>query len=247
MPHPLQSEVRNRLLKVIPQEAFESLQPYLELIDLALKQSLVEPNVPNDAVYFLESGLGSVVAQSSDGETVEVGHVGREGMAGYHVLLMTPTSTHRTFMQSMGSAFKVPVGPFMAALEKHPRMRNLLLRYVHSCEVQLGHSALANARYNMHERLARWLLMCHDRLEGDDLALTHEFLSLMLGVRRSGVTEQLHILEGLHAIKATRGNIRIIDREKLEDVAGGCYGAPEAEYKRLIENQDARSIGRFQV
>jgi CRP-like cAMP-binding protein len=114
MPHPLQTEVRNRLLKVIPQEAFESLQPHLDLIDLALKQSLVEPNVPNDAVYFLESGLGSVVAQSSDGETVEVGHVGREGMAGYHVLLMTPTSTHRTFMQSMGSAFKVPVDPFMA-------------------------------------------------------------------------------------------------------------------------------------
>jgi hypothetical protein len=89
----------------------------------------------------------------------------------------------------------------------------------------------------MHERLARWLLMCHDRLDGEDLALTHEFLSLMLGVRRSGVTDQLHILEGRHAIKATRGNIRITDREKLEDIAGGCYGAPEAEYGRLIESQ----------
>jgi CRP-like cAMP-binding protein len=107
--------------------------------------------------------------------------------------------------------------------------------FVHCCEVQLGHSALANGRYNMHERLARWLLVCHDRLDGEDLALTHEFLSVMLGVRRSGVTEQLHILEGLHAIKATRANIRIIDREKLEEVAGGWYGAPEAEYRRLIE------------
>jgi CRP-like cAMP-binding protein len=235
MPHPSQSEVSNRLLKAMPSPAFEALQPHMELVDLALKQSLVEPNIPTESVCFLESGLGSVVAQSSDGETVEVGHVGREGMAGYHVLLMTPTSTHRTFMQSAGSGIRVPIDPFMAALDEHRSMRNLLLRYVHSCEVQLGHSALANARYNMHERLARWLLMCHDRLDGDDLALTHEFLSLMLGVRRSGVTEQLHILEGLHAIKATRGNVQIRDREKLEDVAGGCYGAPEAEYKRLIE------------
>jgi hypothetical protein len=92
--------------------------------------------------------------------------------------------------------------------------------------------------------MSGWLLMCHDRLDGDELALAHEFLSLMLGVRRSGVTEQLHVLEGLHAIKATRGNIRIIDREKLEDVAGGCYGAPEAEYKRLIESQVDHDFGR---
>jgi CRP-like cAMP-binding protein len=236
MPHPSQSEVSNRLLKAMPSQAFEALRPHMELVDLALKQSLVEPNIPIGSVCFLESGLGSVVAQSSDGETVEVGHVGREGMAGYHVLLMTPTTMHRTFMQSAGSGITVPIDPFMEALDEHRSMRNLLLRYVHSCEVQLGYSALANARYNMHERLARWLLMCHDRLDGDDLALTHEFLSLMLGVRRSGVTEQLHILEGLHAIKATRGNILIRDREKLEDVAGGCYGAPEAEYKRLIES-----------
>ena len=235
MPHPSQSEVSNRLLKAMPSQAFDALQPHMELVDLALKQSLVEPNIPTESVCFLESGLGSVVAQSSDGETVEVGHVGREGMAGYHVLLMTPTSTHRTFMQSAGSGIRIPIDPFTAALGEHRSLRNLLLRYVHSCEVQLGHSALANARYSMHERLARWLLMCHDRLDGDDLALTHEFLSLMLGVRRSGVTEQLHILEGLHAIKARRGHIRIMDREKLEDVAGGCYGAPEAEYKRLIE------------
>jgi CRP-like cAMP-binding protein len=235
MPDPSQSEVRNRLLKAMPPQSFEALRSHMELVDLSLKQDLVEADQPNAFVHFIESGLASVVAESSDGESVEIGHVGREGMVGYHVMLMTPTSSHRTFMQSPGSAIRVAVDPFMAALEEHRSMRNLLLRYVHCCEVQLGHSALANGRYNMHERLARWLLMCHDRLDGDDLALTHEFLSLMLGVRRSGVTEQLHILEGLHAIRATRGNIRIIDREKLEEVAGGCYGAPEAEYKRLIE------------
>ena len=235
MPHPSQSEVRNRLLKAMPPQAYEILQPHMELSDLSLKQDLVVAGQPNAFVYFIESGLASVVAESSDGESVEVGHVGREGMAGYHVMLMTPSSSHRTFMQSVGSAIRVRVDAFMGTMEQHRSMRNLLLRYIHCCEVQLGHSALANGRYSMHERLARWLLMCHDRLDGDDLPLTHEFLSLMLGVRRSGVTEQLHILEGLHAIKATRGNIRIIKREKLEEIAGGCYGVPEEEYRRLIE------------
>jgi CRP-like cAMP-binding protein len=86
----------------------------------------------------------------------------------------------------------------------------------------------------MAERLSRWLLMCHDRMRSDDMALTHEFLSLMLGVRRSGVTDNLHILEGMRAIKATRGRIYIRDRATLEEIAGGCYGAPEKEYDRLI-------------
>jgi hypothetical protein len=132
------------------------------------------------------------------------------------------------------SGIQVPVEQFDNALDQEPASRDLFLRYVHSCELQLAHSALANARYNVHERLARWLLMCHDRLEGDDLPLTHDFLSLMLGVRRSGVTNEIHIIEGLHAIKATRGSIRVINRAKLEEIAGGCYGIPEREYERLV-------------
>ena len=137
-------------------------------------------------------------------------------------------------MQTPGTGLSVPVPAFLDILDGHKAARDLFLRYVHSCEVQLAHSALANGRYNMQERLARWLLMCHDRLGGDNLPLTHEFLALMLGVRRSGVTNELHILEGIHAIKATRGNVRVVDRERLEEVAGGCYGLPEREYERLI-------------
>jgi len=101
---------------------------------------------------------------------------------------------------------------------------------------QLSQTALANGRYNLQERLARWLLMCNDRLHTDDMALTHEFLSLMLGVRRSGVTEAIHLLEGIHVIKATRGQVRIVNRARLLEIAGGCYGLPEAEYDRLIGN-----------
>lgn len=235
MLQPTQRAVQNRLLKALRPEDYDALLPHMELVKLAVREVVVEAGEPNPFVHFIEDGLASVVARSSDGETCEVGHVGREGMTGYHVLLLTRTTTHQTFMQANGSSFRIAVQPFLCVVNSHPRIRNLLLRYIHSCEIQLGHSALANARYTMYARLARWLLMCHDRIDGDNLPLTHEFLSLMLGVRRSGVTDQLHILEGLHAIKATRGNVRIINRKKLEEVAGGCYGAAEAEYQRLIE------------
>jgi len=100
--------------------------------------------------------------------------------------------------------------------------------------IQSAHAALANGRYSLQQRLARWLLMCHDRLDGDELPLTHEFLALMLGVRRSGVTLALQLLEGEHVIKARRGCVHMLDRNRLERVAQGCYGVPEEEYKRLV-------------
>jgi CRP-like cAMP-binding protein len=120
------------------------------------------------------------------------------------------------------------------ALDTSPALKALLLRWVHVSMIQTAQSALANGRYTIQERLARWLLMCHDRMDGDDLPLTHEFLSLMLGVRRSGVTEALHVLEGVDIVKAGRGTIRVLNRERLEEIAGGCYGLPEAEYNKLI-------------
>ena len=229
-----QSEVRNLLLRALPQEAFHLLQPELEVVELPVKTGLIEPGVPPELVYFLERGLASLVATNSDDESVEVGHIGFEGMAGAHVFLKVEQSPNRTFMQIEGVAITAPVSKLMTAVEQVPAAHDLFLRYVHCCELQLAHSALANARYNMHERLARWLLMCHDRLEDDDLPLTHEFLSLMLGVRRSGVTNEIHVLEGVQAIKATRANIRILNRPKLEDMAGGSYGIPEHEYEKYI-------------
>jgi CRP-like cAMP-binding protein len=229
-----QDAIENRLLRALSPEAFERLSQEMVSIDLGLRHVIVEPNKRVSHVCFIESGLASVIAINSDKEAVEVGHLGREGLGGYHLLLKTDRTPHQTFMQVAGFGISVPVEHFMTVVESHAPTRDLLLRYVHSAELQLAHSALANGRYSMHVRLARWLLMCHDRLEGDDLPLTHDFLSLMLGVRRSGVTNELHILEGIHAIRATRGNIRVLDRQKLEEIAGGCYGVPEAEYERLI-------------
>ena len=238
-----QSNVQNLLLRALPPDAFDLLQPMMQAVELPLRFNLVVADAATEAVVFLEAGLGSLVAVNSDDEAVEVGHIGYEGMAGAHVLLKVDQTPNKTFMQVEGSGISVPVSALRSMVEQVPASHDLLLRYVHCCELQLSHSALANARYNMPERLARWLLMCHDRLRGNDLPLTHEFLSLMLGVRRSGVTNEIHILEGLRAIKATRGNIRILDRPKLADMAGGAYGIPEQEYERLIGYPVRRSGG----
>jgi CRP-like cAMP-binding protein len=113
-------------------------------------------------------------------------------------------------------------------------LRELLLRYVQTLLIQTAQSAVANARYQIEARLARWLLMCHDRVEGDEIALTHEFMAMMIGAQRSGVTVALHILEGAAMIRSKRGRVIILDREKLEDLAGDSYGPAEAEYRRLI-------------
>ncbi|AHF88127.1 cAMP-binding protein (plasmid) [Rhizobium leguminosarum bv. trifolii WSM1689] len=229
-----QSSIQNLLLRALAPEAFDLLREAMQPLALPVKLELIAPDVPNETACFLESGLASVVATNSDNESVEVGHVGYEGMAGAHVFLKVGQTPNRTFMQVEGHGISVPVSALLSMAQQVPSANDLLLRYVHCCDLQLAHSALANARYNMPERLARWLLMCHDRLRDRNLPLTHEFLSLMLGVRRAGVTNEIHILEGVHAIKATRGNIRILDRPKLEDMAGGSYGVPENEYERLI-------------
>ena len=206
----------------------------MKRVGLPLRSELVAPDLPIEYVNFLESGLASVVATNSDDESVEVGHVGFEGMSGTHLVLGVETTPNKTFMQAEGSAIVIPAPTLLSVIEQLPEAKKILLRYIHCRDMQLSHSALANARYNMSERLARWILMCHDRLRTNDLPLTHEFLALMLGVRRSGVTNEIHILEGVHAIKATRGNIKILDRQKLEEMASGSYGIPEREYERYI-------------
>jgi CRP-like cAMP-binding protein len=239
----VQSQVNNRLLRRFPEDAFELLAPLLEPIDLPVKRSLVRARKPIEHVCFLESGLASMVAESADGNSVEIRHIGREGIAGYPVILGVDRTPNSTFMQVSGRGLQVATEDFLPFLD-HPEVRQLLLRYVHTCELQLAYSALAAAKYNMHQRLARWLLMCHDRIDGNDLPLTHDFLALMLGVRRAGVTDELHILEGMHAIKSTRGNVRILGRKTLIEIAGGCYGVPEQEYERLIEAAPGQQVVR---
>lgn len=235
MAHIQQSAVRNRLLKVMTGEDFARLQPHLEPVDLLVDQTLIEANIRTEYLYFLESGLGSITADGTNGR-VEIGIIGREGVVGAsHVLLGSDRVPYRHFVQMAGHALSIRAGIVSAAVDESPTLRKLLLRYVLTEMIQVRQTAIVNATFEIEVRLARWLLMCHDRAEGDELLLKHEFLSMMLGVRRSGVTLAMQQLEGAGRIRARRGRITVLDRELLEEMANGSYGTPEAEYARLIE------------
>jgi CRP-like cAMP-binding protein len=234
MPAPDQLDYRNILMQLFPRGFTESLASQMRRVDLRVKRNLVVPDEATEEVFFLEAGLASVVAQSPDDQVVEIAHVGYEGMSGAHIILMNDRTPNKTFMQIEGYGYAIASRFLMDALMKSDVEYDIMRRYVYSCELQVAQSALANARYRMHERLARWLLMCHDRIEGDELPLTHELLATMLGVRRSGVTDELHILEDKQAITTTRGKVVVVNRTGLEAIARGCYGLPEREYARLL-------------
>ncbi len=224
----------NMLLAALSAPDFALLQPHLIPLKLALLQKLEVPNKPIEDVYFLHDGIASVVAIQSGDTRVEIGLIGREGMTGAAVLLGSATSPHATYIQAVGSGERMAVVELLKAVQQSETLQRMFLKYVQSFMVQTAHTAIANARANLPERLARWILMAQDRVGGDDLALTHEFLALMLGVRRPGVTETLHVLSRKRLIKTSRGQILILDRKGLERSAGGYYGLPEQEYRRLI-------------
>jgi CRP-like cAMP-binding protein len=234
MPDISQSPVSNWLLAKLSSEDLSLLQPHLEPVILERGDVLITPNQPIEHVYFIEAGITSIIANTAGGKRIEIGLTGRDGLAGTPVLLGVDSTPHETFMQVAGAGRRIEASKLQEAIHQSPSLHSLLLRYVQAFTIQTSHTALSNGSHKIEERLARWLLMCHDRLDGDDLPLTHEFIALMLGVRRVGVTEALNILEERGIVRGERGNIVLLDRARLEETAGDSYGVPEAEYHRLI-------------
>lgn len=225
----------NLLLRALSKADLALLEPHLEHEQLKLKDPIFEPDEPIERVYFLENGVASIVSEQEGGDQVEVGLFGREGMSGAAVIMGAEQSPHASMVQvGNPAAYSIASERLLEACDASASLRLLLLRYVQSLNVQAALTAASNAHYALPERLARWLLMCHDRVDGDRMELTHEFLSMMLAVRRSGVTVTLHTLEGTGAIRSNRGVVTITDRARLEEIAGDAYGQAEAEYRRLI-------------
>ena len=224
----------NRLLLALSDEDQALLHVSLVLVTLKRGEVMITPNEPIEHVYFPIDCLGSIVAVTRDKRRIEVGLFGREGMSSTSLLHGTNTTPHENFTQVEGTALRMGADDLRQAIRQSPPLHEVLLRYVEAFQVQVAYTALSHGSFTIEERLARWLLMCHDRLPGDDLPLVHEFLSMMLGVRRSGVTIAIQTLEGTGAIRATRGHIVVCDRAKLEETANGGYGVPEAEYRRLV-------------
>ena len=225
----------NVLLNALTPEDRALLAPHFTRIELERSHVLVEPGQPIEHIYFPEGGIASVISQMEDTAETELGIFGFEGLSGLAAILGAETTATKTSMQVDGTtAMRIETARLREAMWQSRPLMELLLRYVQTVLMQVSHSAVSNAHHRMESRLARWLLMCHDRVDGNEIALTHRFMSMMITAQRSGVTVTLHILEGGGAIRSTRGLVTILDRERLEEVAGEAYGTPEAEYRRLI-------------
>jgi CRP-like cAMP-binding protein len=237
----------NILLSLLELEYRSRISTLAERVSLRRGDVLAEVGKAIEHVYFLESGMSSEIAFDRDGRTIEVGCIGREGYVGIPVVLGVSTSAHRSTMETEGSALRIRSVDFGHLNSETPFLVSLMLKFAHVFTVQVAATAIAGGRYHVERRAARWMLMYHDRTDGNDLPLTHDFLSDMLGVRRSSVTSAVHFIEGEHAIWAARGMITVRDRGKLEELAGGGYGAPEEEYARVIGRPMTRFHRRAQT
>ena len=229
----VRSGLRNRVLGSLAKADLGLLQPNLVPVTLNFRQHLQSANRRIKAAYFPDSGIASVVAIANGSRSqTEVAIVGCEGMTGVPVVLGAERSPCDVFIQVEGHGRCIAAEDLRSAMDQSASLTKTLLNYVHVFNVQSNYTALANAHGKLEERLARWLLMSQDRIADDQLVMTHEFLALMLGVRRAGVTVALQHFEGRGCISTARGTITIKDREES---ANGLSGAPEAEYERLFK------------
>ncbi len=223
---------RNRLLRGLSEDARNRLGA-MEPIELALRDRLETAGEPIRFAYFLETGLASIVGEVPGAGAIEVGMVGSEGMTALALVEHDMQSPFDTFMQVQGGGHRIEAARLTDALRESPEIRRLFVLYARSFSIQVAATAMANGKSKLEARPARWLLMVADRV-GRTFNVTHEFLALMLAVRRSGVTLAMQLLEGRGLIRSTRGTVTIIDRPALIEHANGAYGFAEREYERLL-------------
>ena len=225
--------MRNLILSRLAPEDMAALRPHLTEIVLPARTVLEVAGDMSEHVHFLEVGFASL-ATLAGRDRIDVGLVGREGMVGLALPLGQHAALHHAVMQVDGSSLRVGAAELRRCLSERPTLAATLLRFVYVAVAQVSQTAMANGRQTVEQRLARWLLMANDRLDGHEIALTHEILAANLGVRRPGVTVALHMLEGVHAIRSRRNVITILDRDKLRAIAGASYGTAEALYDALL-------------
>jgi CRP-like cAMP-binding protein len=228
---PKQQPYRNRVLAALPKTEISRLRPYLSPIALKQEDTLLDGTAPY--AYFLEDGIASVVVTLKNGNTVEVGIIGIEGVVGVPVLLGSEGAPGRTFIQIAGSGFRIKAGILKQEFERTGELRRHLQRYMQGFMVQAAQTAACNRLHNIEERLARWLLSCRDRLDSDQLRLTQDFLGQMLGAPRTTVTLAAGLLQRAGLIDYSRGVVTITNRVELEAAACECYGTVRREFQRL--------------
>ncbi|MDE1994240.1 MAG: Crp/Fnr family transcriptional regulator [Rhizobiaceae bacterium] len=228
------SEYSNKLLSILPADDGLGLVTELQSVSLPKGMFLSHPNRPADFCYFPENGIASVVAISPEGHRSEAGVIGWEGVTPLAPVLHAGQSPFEIFVQVEGSGFRIEADCLQSILENSASIRHIFLRYAQAFFVQCSFTSLSNATHRLEERLARWILMCHDRVIGDRIALSHEFMAAMLAVHRPSVTTALHVLEGNRFIYSERNLVIVRNRADLEEFASDAYGLAEQEYERLL-------------
>ena len=223
---------RNRLLDTLPRAEYDQLAPTLELVSLDLGRILYEPPEQLQYVYFPTDSIISFLAELSDGSSVEVGLAGNEGLAGVEVILGVLRASKVATVQAAGHALRVTPGKLKEVFDQGGQLHHSLLRYTHALMMQISVASLCNVRHTTDRRLARWVLMYHDRLDRDEFYMTHEFMANMLGIRRAGVSEVAKRLQDDGLVIYNRGNFRILDRAGLEDKACECYRVIREEFEQ---------------
>ena len=229
--NPPANSYKNRILSALPKAEIERLRPHLSPVTLKVRTELLDGQP--DYAYFMEDGLASVVLTLSDGATVEVGVIGIDGMVGLPVLLGAASMPGHTFIQVEGCGYRIDAKRLKDEFERDGQLRQHLQKYLMAHLVQSAQNAACNRLHPISERLARWLLTCHDRLQSDRMPLTHEFLAQMLGSPRTTVTLAAGMLHEAGFIDYSRGHVTIKNRPELEHAACECYRTVRDEFKRL--------------
>lgn len=224
----------NAILARLPEQELSRIAPHLEPIDLPRDFEMAMPEQRIENVYFIEDGLGSIVCVSPEGIRAEVGMFGFEGFAPTPPAARVDISSHEVMMQGPGHGHRLAVPVLWTELPHCPVLNASLQKAALNLATQASFTALSNAIHSVDQRLAKWLLMAHDRISGDEINLTHEYLAILLAVRRASVTTSLHVLEGHGFIRSERKLITMRNRPAMEAFASSAYGKPEKEYRRLF-------------
>jgi CRP-like cAMP-binding protein len=230
----------NRLLGLLSPRDYARLRPHLHRIPLKYRQSLYRANKPIGFVYFIETGVGSLVKTMANGQAAEVGTIGNEGLVGLPLVFGDDRAPTSVYVQVPGAGLRMKAALFKKELARSASMRTVMLRYAHAFFKQVAQSAACNHFHSIQQRCCRWLLMTHDRMQSDEFLLTQEFLAMMLGVQRTGVTVAASTLQRAGLIRYRRGNVTIIDRRGLIRRSCECYGVSKKEFDRLLGDRALR-------
>jgi CRP-like cAMP-binding protein len=232
----------NRLLGFLPRRDYERLRPHLQPIALEYRQSLYRAHKPIEFVYFIETGVGSLVNAMANGDAAEVGTIGNEGIVGLPLLFGDNRAPTSVYVQAPGAGLRMKATLFKTGLARSASMRTVMLRYAHAFFNQVAQSAACNQFHSLQQRCCRWLLITHDRMQSDEFLLTQEFLAMMPG----GAADRRYRRRGRPATRPPHPlqarNVTITDRRGLQQRSCECYGISKREFDHLLGDRAIRKV-----